>query len=182
MDTWKTTARKTVLENNKFLTVEYHTVELPDGRVIDDWSWVITPDFVNVVVMDEAGRFVMFRQGKYGYDGMSIAPIGGYIEPNEAPLLAAKRETLEEMGYEAATWVDMGTYRVDANRGAGTAYLYLALSAKKVTEPIVDDLEEQEIVFLTEAELEEALFTQQVKVIPWAHLVAMSLLYLRKQR
>ncbi|MDQ7027825.1 MAG: NUDIX hydrolase [Anaerolineae bacterium] len=177
---WKTTNKRTVLQNGKFLTVEYHTVELPDGTVIEDWSWVITPDFINVVIIDEDGRFVLFRQTKYGIEGDSLATVGGYIEDNEDPLAAAKREMLEETGYEAPNWISFGSFRVDANRGAGMAYAYLATGAKKVTEPDADDLEEQELVLLSRSEVETALFKGEFKVLPWTGLVALSLLHLDK--
>jgi ADP-ribose pyrophosphatase len=182
MAEWKTLRKQQVLQQGKFLTVEFHTIELSDGHVIEDWPWVITPDFVNVVVMDKAGQFVLFRQGKYGYEGLSLAPIGGYIEVDEDPLTAAKRETLEELGYEAEEWISLGAYRVDANRGAGMAHLFLALGARKVADPIADDLEAQEVVFLSQAELEAAPFNGDFKVLPWASLVALSLLHLGRRQ
>jgi ADP-ribose pyrophosphatase len=178
MTDWKTTDKRTVLQNGKFLTVEYHTVELPDGTVIKDWSWVITPDFINVVIIDEQGRFVLFRQSKYGIEGDSLAPVGGYIEAGEDALEAAKRETLEETGYAADNWTCFGSYRVDANRGAGMAYAYLATGARKVAERNADDLEAQELVLLSREEVEQALFNGEFKVLPWTSLVALSLLHL----
>ena len=121
MQQWKTLSRHVVLEHSKYLTVENHEVELPDGRVIPDWPWIITPDFVNVLAVTDEGKFVCFRQTKYAVDGTSLAPVGGYMEPGEDPLAAAKRELLEEAGCEASDWTDLGQYRVDSNRGAGTA-------------------------------------------------------------
>ena len=180
MTDWKTTKKRTILQNGKFLTVEYHTIELPDGTIIEDWSWVITPDFINVVLIDEQGRFVLFRQSKYGINGESLAPVGGYIEAGEDPLAAAKREVLEETGYEADKWTFFGSFRVDANRGAGMAYAYLAQNARKVTEPNADDLEEQTLVLLSRDAVEAALFNNEFKVLPWTSLVALSLLYLDK--
>src|SRR5512139_3112346 len=100
MDSWKTLARETVFDRGKFLRVEDHTVQLPDGRVIEYWPWIITPDFINVLAMTEAGEFLCFRQVKYAVAGEALAPIGGYLEPGEEPLAAAKRELLEETGYE----------------------------------------------------------------------------------
>jgi hypothetical protein len=53
MQPWKTVSRKTILNHSRYLVVESHAVQLPDGRVIPDWPWVITPDFVNVVAVTE---------------------------------------------------------------------------------------------------------------------------------
>ena len=82
MQPWKTLSRQIVLDHGKFLTVEDHTVELPDGQVISEWPWVITPDYVNVFVVTEDGEFLCFRQTKYGVEGFTLAAVGGYVEPS----------------------------------------------------------------------------------------------------
>ncbi|MCA9975100.1 MAG: hypothetical protein KC413_05095, partial [Anaerolineales bacterium] len=81
MQPWKTLSRETILDYSKFLTVEQHAVELPDGQVIVDWPWVVTPDYVNVVAVTEDGRFLLFRQTKYAVIGTTLATVGGYLEP-----------------------------------------------------------------------------------------------------
>jgi ADP-ribose pyrophosphatase len=181
MQSWKTLSRRTLLQCGKYLTVESHTVELPDGRIIEDWPYVISPDYVNVVPVTADGRFLCFRQTKYAVEDTSLAPVGGYIEPGEDPLPAAQRELREEMGYEAAEWVPLGSYRVGANRGIATAHLFLALGARYVVEPKSDDLEEQELLSLSQPEVEEALSRGEFKVLGWAANVALALHYLRKR-
>lgn len=178
MQQWKTLSRKSVLQYGRYLTVEEHVVELPDGTRIEDWSWVDTPDFINAIVVDEAGLFLMFRQVKYAVEGTTLAPVGGYIEPGEDPLVAAKREVLEEIGYEADHWVDLGSYACDANRGAGTGYLFLATGARHVAQPNSDDLEEQELLHLTKNEVRQQLLKGAFKVMPWSAAVGLALLYL----
>lgn len=178
MQLWKTLSRRTVLSFGKFLTVESHAVELPDGRVIAEWPWLIMPDYVIILAVTEEGQFLCFRQTKYGVDGLTLAPAGGYIEPGEGPLAAAQRELLEETGYQAAEWIDLGHYRVDGNRGAGTGYLFLARGARCVAEAHADDLEEQELLLLSRSEMRAALAAGEFKVLPWATVVALALLYL----
>lgn len=180
MQTWKTLSRRTVLEQGKFLSVENHSVQLPDGQVIDDWPWIITPDYINVLVVTQAEEFLCFRQTKYAVDGTTLAPVGGYLEPNEDPLTAAQRELLEETGYKAADWTYLGGYAVDGNRGVGTAHLFLARDARREAEPDADDLEEQELIFLSHSALEAALMAGEFKVLPWAALVALALWYMRR--
>lgn len=175
MQAWETLSRRVILDYSKFLTVEEHAVQLPDGQVISDWPWVVTPDFVNVVAVTEEGRYLCFRQTKYGIDGTSLAPVGGFMEPGEEPLAAAQRELLEETGYEGAEWIPLGSYRVDANRGAGMAYFFLARGVRRITEAMSDDLEEQELLTLARDEVEAALMAGQFKVLPWAAIVALAL-------
>jgi ADP-ribose pyrophosphatase len=181
MQSWKTISRHTIIHKPPFLVVENHIVELPDGRVIPDWPWIITPDFVNVVAITEEDTFLCFRQTKYGIEGTSLAPVGGFIEPNEKPLAAAQRELREETGYEALEWSDLGHYRVDPNRGAGTGYLWLARKAHKVMEPHADDLEEQILLQFDRREVEQALERGEFKVMSWAASMAMALFYLNQK-
>jgi ADP-ribose pyrophosphatase len=182
MRPWKTLARRTVLDRGRFLVVEDHTVELPDGRIMPDWSWIITPDYAIVVAETESGEFLCFRQTKYAVEGSSLAPVGGYIEPGEDPRLAAERELLEESGHQAREWIDLGHYRVDGNRGAGVAYLFLARRTRHVADVESDDLEEQELVFLSAAELRAALWAGEFKVLAWTTAVALALQYLDNRR
>ena len=178
MDSWVTRSKKTLLTFGKFLRVEQHEVELPDGRVIEDWPWLVGPDFVNVLAMTVDGRFLVFRQGKYGLQGESLAPVGGYIEPGEDPLAAARRELLEETGYQADEWIDLGHYLVDPNRGVGTGYLYLARGAVQVAEISGDDLEEQVLFTMSVQEVLEAALSGQFRSMAWIANVALALLRL----
>ncbi len=176
MRAWKTLLRQPALDCGKFLTVEQHTVETPSGQVIENWPWVITPDYVNIVTITEQNEFLCFRQNKYAVQGESLAPVGGYIDPGEEPLIAAQRELLEETGYQAAEWVSLGAYPVDGNRGAGTAYLFLARRAHQMADRHADDLEDQELVRLSRQEAQTALIGGQFKLLPWMAAMALALL------
>ncbi len=181
MEPWKTRARRTILDLSPWLSVESHVVELPDGRVIDDWPWVESREFANVVAVAEDGRFLVFRQTKYAVEGTTLGPVGGYLDPGEHPLTAARRELLEETGHEAADWVSLGRYVVDGNRGCGIGHLYLARGARKVAEPIADDLEEQELLVLTRDEVVTALVAGEVEVLSWAAALALALVALDRR-
>jgi ADP-ribose pyrophosphatase len=180
--TWKTLDKKLMLNMGKFLSIESHTVELPDGQVIADWAWVIAPDYVNVAILTEDNKFLCLRQTKYGIDGTSLATVSGILEPDEAPLETAKRELLEEAGYEAKDWISFGMYTADGSRGVAKAYPFLALNAWKVKEPQLDaELEEQELVYLDRLEAQAALLNGEFKVFGWAMVMTLSLLYLSQQ-
>lgn len=175
---WETVFRETVLEPNKFLTVENHVVRLPDGQIIPDWTWLIIPSAVIVLAMTPDGNFLCFRQIKYAVQGATLAPVGGMLEPDEDPLCAAKRELLEETGYASSEWVNFGGFILDPNRGIATIHLFLAVNAWKEAEPVKDDLEDQVMLFLTRDELEAAYQNGEFKILSWAAVVAMTLMYL----
>jgi 8-oxo-dGTP pyrophosphatase MutT (NUDIX family) len=177
MKPWKTLSRTTVLDHSKWLKVEDHTIELPNGMIIDKWCWIISPDYVNVVVQDDEGDFLCFRQTKYAAEGTTLAPVGGYLDPGEEPLDCAKRELREEMGCEAREWIRLGRFPCDGNHGNGMANLFLAKGAHRVGEIIADDLEEQEIVTLSRNEMMNALLNGDFKVLSWSTAVALALFH-----
>ena len=177
---WKTLSRRLLLDRGKFLRVEEHAIELPDGSIIPDWTWVIGPDAVIVLPETVDGQFLCFHQTKYAVDGATLAPVGGHVDAGEDPLTAAKRELLEETGFEAETWVHLGDVVSEPNRGVGTRHLFLARGAVPKRERNADDLEEQVFVYLTRQELEEALFAGEFKVSSWAAVVAMVLQWLNR--
>lgn len=178
MQPWKTLSRKRILHFNRFLAVESHTIELPDGRIIEDWPWVIVPEFVDVLPVLQDGRILCMRQFKYGVGEVSLSTMGGMIEAGETPEQAARREMFEEMGCEAREMVFLGKYAVDANRRCGTAYLFLALDARQVAEPNSGDLEEQEIVTLTRSEAHQAMLNGEFKMLSWTATVGLGLSWL----
>ncbi|HSB65390.1 MAG TPA: NUDIX hydrolase [Anaerolineales bacterium] len=175
MTAWKTHSRRVVFDQSPWLRVEYHEVELPDGRIIPDWTWIKTPDYINVVVETDTGQFLCFRQLKYAVDEPMLALVGGYIEPGETPLMTAQRELREETGYTSEDWQSLGDYVVDPNRGTATGHLFLARHARRMTSIDSDDLEDQEMLFLSRDELEAALLRGEFKILAWAATVSFAL-------
>jgi ADP-ribose pyrophosphatase len=182
MQPWKTLSRRIILDHSKYLRVESHAIRLPDGRVLPDWPWIITPDFVIVLARTEDGRFLVFRQTKYAVAGTTLAPVGGQLEKGEDPLVAAQRELLEETGHRANKWISLGSYRTNGNNGGSMGHLFLALDAQYAQTVASDDLEEQELLYLSKTELENALQANEFKVLAWAATVSLALQHLTGNR
>lgn len=131
--TTSTVGKPQCLVESKFLKIQQHTVSVPSSSpqgtttsVIDDWLFIDYHERINVLV--EAPRqsgwtephFYLFEQTKYALEGrMSLAIVGGIIEPGEAPLKAAQREVKEEMRVACQHFHFLGRYRTDVNRGGG---------------------------------------------------------------
>jgi ADP-ribose pyrophosphatase len=173
---WRTLRRLPVLDRGKFLRVEDHTVLLPDGQELSPWPWLVMPDYVNIAVITREGKYLCFRQTKYAVEGVSLSPVGGYIDSGEEPLAAAQRELLEETGYHSSDWTSLGSYAVDGNRGGGTAHLWLARNAEYVRPPEADDLEDHEVLLLSRSDVAMAVQEGQFKVLGWMSVMACALL------
>jgi len=150
---WRTLARREVLSVPGRLAVSVETVELPDGRIIDDYWQVTAHPYVVVFAETTDGKVICLRQYRHGPRRVNLELIAGQIEDGEDPLAAARRELLEEAGHTSGAWEPLGAYVASANQGSGTAHYFRARGAVKVQEPASGDLEESELLLLTREEL-----------------------------
>ena len=176
--------RTEILKSGDWLSVEKHRVQFPNGQIIDDWSWIVTPSYATVIAVTTANEVVCFRQSKYALDGVVLAPVAGYINGTEEPLDTAKRELAEEAGLQSDTWKGLGSYVVDSNRGVAVAHLFLATEAIPVTQPPPpsDDLEEQELVLLSLDAFRQAIVDAKFGALSWTAAGALALLHLEATR
>lgn len=98
--------------------------------------------WVNIIPLLDDGRVVLVRQWRYGTAAPSLEIPGGMVDPGEEPLAAARRELLEETGYEAEHWEHLGV--VDPNPAimSNRCTTWLARGLRWVEEPRGDGDEE----------------------------------------
>ncbi|MEM8858144.1 MAG: NUDIX hydrolase, partial [Chloroflexota bacterium] len=133
-------------------------------------------DYINVVAFDETGKVLIIDGYKHGIGESSWQIVGGYIEPDEYPLAAAKRELLEETGLMSDEWEGLGHYILDANRRASRASFYVARNCRQVTEPDGGDLEDYSLHWIDVADVQRALYDGRIKGIGYATPLALALL------
>ncbi|KAL7575453.1 hypothetical protein ACA910_007352 [Epithemia clementina (nom. ined.)] len=133
------------LVNTKFLKLSLHTNVKPPGvsnQIINDWVWIDYHDRVNILVQMTAdnnennnqGKFLVFEQTKYALEGrVSLAIVGGIVEPGEDPKDTAQREVQEELGQTCQTFHFLGRFVTDVNRGMGWLNSFLATGCTPIT-------------------------------------------------
>jgi ADP-ribose pyrophosphatase len=82
-----------------YLRIVTRQYELPDGR-ISGWDLVDGGKTVAVFALTPNGEVILVRQFRPGPNQILNEMPGGYVEPDESPLEAARRELKEETGYE----------------------------------------------------------------------------------
>lgn len=172
---WKVLDRQLLLSAMPWLSVYREQVQLPTDQVIDDFYRVVLPDFAAVLPVTTDDEFIMVRGYKHGLGKTALSVPAGLMNPGEPPLDAARRELLEETGYEAAEWKRLGTYVVDGNRQCGTMYLFLARHARPTRPPQQDDTEVLEIELLRREQLLAALRAGEIATLAGAAAVALGL-------
>src|SRR5579871_1550323 len=91
---WKVLSRDLLLSAMPWLNVYREKVQLPTGRVLDDFYRVVLPDFAAVVPITPTGELVLVRGYKHGLGRIALGTPAGMIHPGEEPLAAARRELL----------------------------------------------------------------------------------------
>lgn len=149
---WRVLERRPLLER-RFLRVVQDRVRLDDGREIDDFCLIESPDWAAVLCVTEERRVALVRQYRHGLGDVSWELPAGALEPGEAPLAAARRELLEETGYASDAWQPLLAASIDPARVVSRAHFFAALDARLAAAPSLDATEELYTELLTREEL-----------------------------
>jgi len=120
---------KCELPNDKFL----------DATIFEFRSWA------NVVALTKSNEVVLVRQYRHGVRDVLCEIPGCVVEDGENPLEGVKRELLEETGYTASEFVQVGRLYPNPAIQTNTLYSFLAFGAEKVLEQNLDDGEDIEV-------------------------------------
>jgi ADP-ribose pyrophosphatase len=142
---WNVLSEVELLVIDGRIRVSNQLVQLPDGRQIENFLRLESTPTAVVLALTEQGDILCERQYKHGVGRKVLTLVGGRIEPGERSQDAAKRELLEETGYESDEWQFLGESVTHANAGGTTFYSFLARNCRKVTEPNSGDLEAMKI-------------------------------------
>jgi ADP-ribose pyrophosphatase len=136
---WKVLESKYAYKD-RWLALRSDTVELPNGRILSPFHVIEQPDWVNVIALTSDRKVVLVEEYRHGVARTIFDfPSGAVDDTAEEPLAAIKRELLEETGYASDDWHMIGTYAANAARQNNLVHAFLALDARKVAEPDLDE-------------------------------------------
>jgi ADP-ribose pyrophosphatase len=116
--------------HNHWIRLRQDTVELPNGKVMDDFFVLEDPDVGCVFGLTPKREVVLVEQYKHGIADVCIELPAGYFESaNGDPLEEARREFQEETGYDAVEYVYLGKMAQSPTRMASYFHIFLALDA-----------------------------------------------------
>lgn len=167
--TWKTLSSE-YLFRKKWLTARCDKAQLPDGRIVNEYYVLEYPTWINVIAIDTDGKMVLVRQYRHGLGSTNFEIVGGVVEENEEPIVAAQRELLEETGYQGGTWSLLMTISPNASTVNNLTHCFIADGVTRTSDQNLDDNEDIEVYTFTKEEVREKLingeFMQALMVAP----------------
>lgn len=159
---WKL-VQSTYIFKSLFVAVRIDTVELPNGKTVDDYTIWEVPDGVIVIALT-ADRNVLFtRQYRHGTGEILLQlPGGSYDYKSEDPKQAATRELQEETGYQASDPIYLGEVSIYPSNMTKKVSIYLAEDVEQKGGTQLDDTEDIETVSFPLTEVVKLIETGKI--------------------
>lgn len=161
---WKILKSKMVLDN-PWCRVRQDEIELPNGKIIDDYFVSIKPDVAMVLPITNNRQIIFVRQYRHAVGEFFLElPAGNFDPTKESAEAAAIRELREETGYIPQEFRKIGTLYDKPSKDTNEIHLFLAENMSKVGEQQLDITEEIEVVFIPVESVLEKIIQGEISV------------------
>jgi ADP-ribose pyrophosphatase len=181
---WKELSTEHIIQD-EWIDFRRSVYEFPDGKVFEPFYTYSRKDYVVIVASDEEGKYLCVRQFRQGIREVTTEfPAGGIERADgkeygakrgpsiaEEALSAAKRELLEETGYESDEWSYLLTVPSNATMADNYAHIFMAGSCRRSGKQHLDETEFLNVKKYSAHEIEEMIekgnFQQAVHIMAW---------------
>ncbi|MBD6615712.1 NUDIX hydrolase [Komarekiella sp. 'clone 1'] len=145
---WKTLKSKMVLDH-RWCQVRQDEIELPNGKIIDDYFVSIKPDVALILPITSSREIVFVRQYRHAVGEFFLElPAGSFDPTRESAEAAAIRELAEETGYSTKEMKKITELYDKPSKDTNKIHLFLAENVRKTGEQQLDITEEIEVVLI----------------------------------
>jgi ADP-ribose pyrophosphatase len=119
-----------------------------------DFFILEAPNWVNIIPVTAAGEVVMIRQWRHGISEFTLEVPGGMVDPDDlTPMHAARREMIEETGYDADHIVELGKVHPNPAFQGNICFSFLAENLREIGQPESLGAEETEVALVPMADI-----------------------------
>jgi 8-oxo-dGTP pyrophosphatase MutT (NUDIX family) len=152
---WRRLASETVYSCRVF-SLRRDSNQSPRTGDAHDFFVLESCDWVNIVPLTSDSRVVLIRQYRHGIGDFTLEVPGGMIDPDDpSPLAAARREMLEETGFDSEDVVELGAIHPNPAIQGNVCHSFLARNVERRATPRFDTTEETETVLVPLGDIPE---------------------------
>lgn len=128
-----------------------------------DFHVLESPDWVNVIPITPSSEVVLVRQFRHGIGDCTLEIPGGMVDPEDAsPLVAARREMIEESGYDSPRVESLGSIHPNPAIQINRCHSFVAYDVERRHVPSFDATEETEVVLVPLARIPELISVGEI--------------------
>ena len=161
MEKWTLLDSKYIIQR-PWATLRVDKLQLPDGRIKEEYYVLEYPTWVNMVAFTEDDQILFVRQYRHGAGEVLVELPAGVVDEGEKPEEAARRELLEETGYAFTSMEYVCELYANPATSANRTYTYVLKGGKKVQEQDLDDSEDIEVLQMSIEEAKQFLFDNKI--------------------
>jgi ADP-ribose pyrophosphatase len=114
-----------------------------------DFHVLESGDWVNIIPITRDGDVVLVRQFRHGIGDCTLEIPGGMVDADDAsPLVAARREMIEESGYDSERVEALGAIHPNPAIQSNRCHSFVAYDVECRHDPHFDTTEETEVVLV----------------------------------
>ena len=180
---WKILQTKEIFSSGLF-RLRSDKCQLKDGRIMPRYYVMDFPDWVNILPVTDAGQVVLVKQYRHASGREHLEVPGGSLDPRlkESVVEGARREMLEETGYDSKSIVHVGSHYPNPALQSNQMHTYIAYNCFKAQEQNLDEFEELELYFCSIERLKQHLFDGDIDHSIMVASISMALSHLENSK
>lgn len=157
----------------RVFSIRTDTAISPRTGIEHEFYIIESRDWINIIPLTADNQVVMVRQYRHGSREVTLEIPGGLLDHGDTPEKAAARELLEETGYQAEEYVEIGVVNPNPAILSNRCYTFLARNVKKVRNPMPDQTEDIEVVLVPLSQIPELIRKGEIN-----HAIVITAFYL----
>tara|TARA_B100001559_G_C16192577_1_gene480604 strand:- start:117 stop:674 length:558 start_codon:yes stop_codon:yes gene_type:complete len=167
---WKVLKSKKVYNSN-WIKLFLQKIVTTKGVVINDFHRIEIKSSVVVLPITRDNQIILIETYKHGIGENTFSLPAGYINKYEKPIVAAKRELLEETGYKGLRWKKFGKFVSNSNYYSGEINFYVTYDSIKIGVEDSGDLEDIKVHKINIKKLKKLINNNKIKSLSSAYLI-----------